>query len=347
MKALVLEGKMDLKVRDIDIEESMGPRDVEIAVHTVGVCGSDVHFYEFGRIGPFVVEKPMVLGHEASGIVRRVGEEVTDLKPGDCVCMEPGIPDPNSRATREGIYNLDPNVQFWSAPPTHGCLRTSLVHPDWLTFKLPENISCEEGAMVEPLAVGMHAVNKAQIRSGDIAVVLGAGTIGLMTTMSALAGGCSQVVLVDRLEPKLALGAKLGAVVPVNFEKEDVEEVVRRETGGWGAEIVFEASGNPQAVAQTLDLVAPGGRIALVGAPVEPSPIDVVKAQTKEATILPTFRYAHVYRRAVALMAAGKIDVKPLITDKYDFDDAVAAFDYALKPKPETVKIQINMGLKG
>ncbi len=347
MKAVVLERKGEINVREIDIDETMGPRDVEIAVHTVGVCGSDVHFYEFGRIGPFVVEEPMVLGHEASGVVTAVGAEVTDLAVGDRVCMEPGIPKPDSRASRAGMYNLDPDVRFWAAPPVHGCLRTSVVHPAWLTYKLPDRVSCEEGALVEPLAVGMHAATKAGIRPGDVAVVLGAGTIGLVTAMAALAGGCSEVILVDRLAGKLQLGASLGPVVPVNFETDDVAEAVARRTAGWGAEVVFEASGSPAAVAQTLDLVAPGGRVVLIGGPVEPAAIDVVKAQTKEATLLPIFRYANVYRRAVALMGAGKIDVKPLITDTYAMDDAVAAFDYALSPGSHTVKVQIRLADEG
>ena len=130
--------------------------------------------------------------------------------------MEPGIPDPNSRASRLGMYNLDPAVRFWATPPIHGILRTSVVHPADFTFKLPEGVSLAEGAMVEPLAVGMHAANKAQIRPGDVAVVTGAGTIGMMTVLAALAGGCSQVIVSDVLQPKLDLAATFGPVIPVN-----------------------------------------------------------------------------------------------------------------------------------
>ncbi len=343
MQALVLEGKGELNIRDIDIPERMGPDDVEIAVHTVGVCGSDAHLYEYGKIGPFVVDRPMVLGHEASGTVRRVGENVTGLAPGDRVCMEPGIPTPNSRATREGMYNLDPDVVFWAAPPVHGCLRPTVVHPASLVFKLPETVGCAEGALVEPLAVGMHAVNRAQVKPGDLGVVLGAGTIGLVTAMAALAGGCSRVVLVDRLQPKLELGATFGPVTPVNFETEDVGKVVADLSDGWGAEVVFEASGAPEAVKSTLDHVCPGGKVVFIGGPIEPVPMDIVKGQTKEVTMMTIFRYAHVYRRALALMGSGRIDVKPLITDTYPFAEAVEAFDYACDPRPESVKVQIVM----
>ena len=158
MKALVLEKKGDITIRDIDIDESMGPNDVKIAIHSVGVCGSDVHYYTHGAIGPFVVKEPMVLGHEASGTIMEVGKEVIDLKPGDRVCMEPGIPDPMSKASLRGMYNLDPSVVFWATPPVHGVTRPSVVHPARFTFKLPDNVSYGEGAMVEPLAVGMHGV---------------------------------------------------------------------------------------------------------------------------------------------------------------------------------------------
>src|SRR5215212_6315897 len=219
MQALVLEKTKHLSLRPIEVDEPMGARDVRIKIHTVGICGSDVHYYTHGRIGPFVVEAPMVLGHEASGTVMEVGSAVTNLKPGDRVCMEPGIPDPNSRATRMGMYNLDPAVRFWATPPVHGCLRPEVVHPAAFTFKVPENVSFAEGAMVEPLAVGMHAANKANIKPGDVALVIGAGPIGMVTALAALAGGCSRVVVADVQQPKLDLAARLGPITPVNVAK--------------------------------------------------------------------------------------------------------------------------------
>lgn len=178
MKALVLEKVGELSLRDIDLPLEVGPNDVRIEIHTVGICGSDVHYYTHGRIGPFVVEQPMVLGHEASGTVMEVGSNVKTLKPGDRVCMEPGIPNPISRASRLGLYNLDPEVVFWATPPVHGCLTSHVVHPAAFTFKLPSNVSFAEGAMIEPLAVGMQAAAKARITPGDTALVTGAGPIG-------------------------------------------------------------------------------------------------------------------------------------------------------------------------
>jgi len=283
----------------------------------------------------------MVLGHEASGTITEVGSAVTNLKHGDRVCMEPGVPDPNSKATRLGMYNLDPAVRFWATPPIHGVLRPSVVHPAAFTFKLPDNVSFAEGAMVEPLAVGMHAVNKAAVKPGDVAVVTGAGTIGMVTALAALAGGCSKIIMTDVVHEKLAKARSLGPIVPVNVAKEDALPVVMGETDDWGADIVFEASGNEKAVAQAFDLICPGGRVVYIGMPGGPVPIDIVAAQVKEARIETIFRYAHVYPRALALMESGKIDVKPLITESFDFAQSIEAFEYATHMRPTSVKAQI------
>lgn len=344
MQALVLERIGELALRDFPLAETVGPRDVRIAIHTVGVCGSDVHYYEHGRIGPFVVEAPMILGHEASGTIIEVGKEVTNLRVGDRVCMEPGIPDPTCRPARLGMYNLDPNVVFWATPPVHGVLRESVVHPADFTFRLPENVSYGEGAMVEPLAIGLHAANKAQIRPGDTAVVTGAGTIGMVTALAALAGGCSRVIMSDVVSPKLELAATLGPIMPVNVTETDLRQVVMDQTEGWGADIVFEASGSPQAAAGMFDLLCPAGRVVLIGMPPGPIAYDVVAAQLKEARVEHIFRYAHVYPRALALMGSGKLDLKPLITDVFPFARSIEAIEYALHMPPTSVKVQVVVG---
>lgn len=344
MEALVLEKRGDLSLREMSLEEPLGPRDVRIDIHTVGVCGSDVHYYTHGAIGPFVVKSPMILGHEGSGTVTEVGDEVEHLKPGDRVCMEPGVPDPRSRASREGMYNLDPSVRFWATPPIHGIMRPSVVHPADFTFKLPDTVSFGEGAMVEPVAVGMHAANKAAIKPGDVAVVIGAGTIGMVTALSALAGGCSSIIQLDVAQPKLDLAKGMGPIRPVNVTNEDPAAIIREATDGWGADIVFEASGSEKAAEGMFDYVCPGGRIVYIGMPVEPVKLDIVAAQAKEARIETIFRYAHVYPRVLALMGAGKLDVKPLITDTYSFEKSIEAYDYAANPSPESVKVQVEVG---
>jgi D-xylulose reductase len=343
MQALVLEKVGVLALREIEIDETMGPHDVRIAIRNVGICGSDVHYYGHGAIGSFVVREPMVLGHEAAGTVIEAGDQVSTLKPGDRVCMEPGIPDPNSKASRLGMYNLDPEVRFWATPPIHGVLRPTVVHPADFTFKLPDNVSHAEGAMVEPLAVGMHAANKAQIKPGDVAVVIGAGTIGLMTALAALAGGCSQIIISDVVQPKLDLAATLGPITPDNVTQQDLNAIVADVTSGWGTDIVFEASGNAQAAAGVFQLICPGGRVVLIGMPSGPIQYDVVAAQVKEARVEHIFRYAHVYPRALALMGSNKIDVKPMITDIFPFSEGIKAFEFAQQMPPESVKAQIAL----
>lgn len=343
MKALVLEEARRLSLRDIDLSLTVGPRDVKIRIHTVGVCGSDVHYFTHGRIGPFKVEKPMVLGHEASGTVVETGSEVTHLKVGDRVCMEPGVPQFDSPATMRGLYNLDPAVRFWATPPVHGCLTPYVVHPAAFTYRLPDNVSFAEGAIVEPLSIGLQAAKKAAMKPGDVAVVIGAGTIGAMTTLAALAGGASRVILADVVEEKLRHFAGNPAVVTVNAARQSLVDVVRQVTQDWGADVVFEASGNASVFETLLDLVCPGGCAVLVGMPPGPVALDVVAMQAKEVRLESVFRYANIFPRALALISSGMIDVNPFISRKFAFSQGVKAFEEAAAGHPEDVKIQIEM----
>ena len=341
MQALILEQTKELAIRNIVIDEPLGNRDVRIAIRNVGICGSDIHYFQHGRIGPFIVEEPMVLGHEASGEVLEVGAEVESLKPGDRVCMEPGIPNLHSRASLEGIYNLDPSVRFWATPPVHGCLRPEVVHPANFCFKLADNLSYSEGALVEPLATGMQAADKARIRPGDTAVVIGAGTIGIMTALAALAGGCSRVIIADLVPEKLTIAGNYNGIIPVNISQQSLVDVVRNLTSQWGAQIVFEASGNARAYDELLDLSCPGGCITLVGMPLEKIPLDIVSMQSKELRFESVFRYANQFPRALALMASGKLNLKPLVSAIFPFERAIEAFERAARVEPNDVKVQI------
>ncbi len=343
MRALVLERQRELSLRDIELPITPAAGEVKIKVHTVGICGSDVHYYTHGRIGPFVVDAPMVLGHEASGTVVEVGPGVGGLKVGDRVCMEPGIPDPNSRASKLGIYNVDPSVTFWATPPIHGCLTPYVVHPASFTYKLPDTVSFAEAAMVEPFAVGLQAASKARIAPGDLAVVIGAGPIGIMVALAALAGGCSRVIISDLQPQKLAVAGRYPGVATVDITRERLADVVARESDGWGADVVFEASGSPKAYQDIFALPRPGGRLVVVGMPVEPVDFDVVSAAAKEIRIETVFRYANVYDRAIAMIASSKVDLKPLISETFRFDESIAAFERAAEGRPGDVKLQIAM----
>ncbi len=343
MQALVLEEMNRLTLRDIDVVQVVGPRDVRIKVHTVGICGSDVHYYTHGKIGPFVVNAPMVLGHEASGTIVECGAEVTHLSVGDRVCMEPGIPDPTSRAAKLGIYNVDPAVTFWATPPVHGCLMPEVVHPAAFTYRLPDAVSFAEGAMVEPFAIGMQAALRARIQPGDTAVVTGAGPIGMMVALAALAGGCAKVIVADLAQPKLDIIAAYDGIEVVNIRNRPLADAVAEATDGWGADVVFECSGAAPAILGLPAIARPGGAVVLVGMPVDPVPVDIVGFQAKELRVETVFRYANVYDRAIALIASGKVDLKPLISATIPFGDAIAAFDRAVEARDTDVKLQLLM----
>ena len=343
-RALVLEKARDLSLRDIDLPTRLGPSDVRIRVGTVGICGSDVHYYTHGKIGPFVVEAPMVLGHEAAGTVIEIGEDVRHLAVGDRVAVEPGVPDFSSRASRLGLYNLDPGLTFWATPPVHGCLTPEVVHPAALCFKLPDSVSLAEGAMIEPLAVGVQAAAKARIAPGDTALVLGAGPIGILVALSALAGGASTVHLFDPMAEKLALAGRYDGIEPVLAGDGPLKEQILARTGGWGVDLLFECSGAAAAWRGIAETLRPGGAVIAVGMPVDPVAVDIVSLQLREARIETVFRYANVYDRAIAMLASGKLDVKPLITETFAFDQSIAAFERAAEGRPTDVKLQINLG---
>ncbi len=343
-RALVLEKKRELSLREIELPDQLGPDDVRVQIHTVGICGSDVHYYTHGRIGPFVVDAPMVLGHEASGVVTAVGSNVRHLQVGERVCMEPGIPDPTSRASKLGVYNVDPSVRFWATPPVHGCLTPEVIHPAAFTFALPDTVSFAEGAMIEPFAIGMQAVVKARMQPGDVCVVTGAGPIGLMVALAALAGGASEVLVSDLVEEKLAIAGRYAGITPVNVSRESLRDAVAKRCGqDWGADVVFEASGSPRVYDDVLACARPAGTIVLVGMPVEPVTFDIVSAQAKELRIETVFRYANVYDRAIDLIASGKVDLKPLISETFDFEQSIEAFERAASARPQDVKLQITL----
>ncbi len=344
MKALVLKGKNKLAIEDFSMDEPLTPEDVRIQIKEVGICGSDVHYYLHGRIGDFVVEKPMVLGHEASGVVLDVGGNVRHLKVGDRVCMEPGIPSPGSPAVFAGCYNLDPAVRFWATPPIHGCMRETVVHPGAFTFKLPDSVSLEEGALVEPVAIGVYSANTAGIQPGDIALVFGAGTIGIVTALAALASGCSKVVLVDVKEKKLEIVRKSFSenIICVNSATQSIEDAIS-PLSSEGVDVVFEASGSPAVIGSFVRYLRPNGRAVMIGMPAAPAPFDVVAAQAKEIRVMHIFRYRNIYPRTIKMIASGTLNVRPLITHFYDFKDAIKAFDFAAAMPDEAIKTMVRM----
>ncbi len=343
MKALVLNGPLDLELNNVPDPGAPGPGQVRVDIKSVGVCGSDVHYYEHGRIGDFVVNEPMVLGHEAAGVIEAVGEGVGSLAPGDVVAMEPGVPCGACRECRIGRYNLCKDVRFWATPPHDGVLAEFALHPAAMTYKLPAGMTADEGALMEPLAVGVHACNRGGVGPGCVVAVNGAGPIGCVTLMAALAYGASQVVVADVLPDRLERARELGAEMVVDAGSKSLAGAVMSLTGGRGADIGIECSGHPGGPQTLVDAAAPGGRVVLVGMGPQPTSLDIVAAMVKEVDLATVFRYAHNYPTAIDLTASGRIPVAQLVTDRFSLDEAVAAFKFARAARPGTCKVMIDV----
>lgn len=343
MKALVLNSPLDLAVRDVPDPGAPGPGEVRVRVESVGICGSDVHYYEHGRIGDFVLRAPMILGHEASGVVESVGDGVETMEPGDTVAMEPGVPCWDCRECMTGRYNLCKDVRFWATPPYDGVLAEHVVHPAALTFGLPDQMTTEEGALMEPLAVGVHACERGGVRPGCVVAVNGAGTIGCVTLLAALAYGASQVIVSDVVPDRLDRARDLGAAAVVDARSGSMSEAVMSATGGRGADVGVECSGHPDGPQTLVDASAPAGRVVLVGMGPQPTNIDTVAAMVKEVDFATVFRYANAYPTAIELTATGRVAVAQLVTDRFTFDEAVGAFEYARSPRPDTCKVMIGL----
>lgn len=313
--------------------------EVLIKVEYVGICGSDIHGFESG---PFIPPKDpnqkIGLGHECAGTVVSVGSKVKKFKAGDRVNIEPGVPCGTCRYCREGRYNICPDVDFMATQPNYrGALTNYLVHPESMTYHLPENVDTMEGALVEPAAVGMHAAAEAAVRPGDKIVILGAGCIGLMTLQACRAMGASEIVVVDIIEKRLAMAEKLGAAAVVNGMKENSEKRVKELLGDWGADIVFETAGSPKTAAQALNMVTRGGKIMIVGTISGDTPINFLKIN-REVKIQTVFRYANNYPMTIDAIASGRFDVKSMVTDIYPYEEVQRAFEESLSRKAEIIK---------
>ena len=304
----------------------IGPDDVLIKVQSVGVCGSDLHYYRSGAIGDFKVEFPFVLGHEAAGVVEDVGENVTTLKKGDRVCMEPGVPCMKCEECLSGHYNLCRDVRFWATPPYDGVLSEYICHPAAFTFKIPDNMSFTEGALVEPLAIGLHACNMGGVKLGQTVAIMGAGCIGLVTLLAAKAYGATRIIVGDVLDKRLDKARELGAIA-VNTKEEDVVAKVMELTEGRGADVCIDCAGFSATVDSCLSCAKPAGVVIIVG--LGQDRVDGFNTSimsTKELTVKSIFRYRNLYPTAINAIADGRIDVESIVSHRFTFDDTINAF---------------------
>lgn len=339
MKAAYLKEKMDIVIRDDQPIPEPSDDQVLIKMEYCGVCGSDVHFYREGKVGDTPAPADFILGHEVAGTIVKTGKNVTGLVPGDRVALEPGYTCGKCEFCKTGRYNLCPDVQFFAAPPVSGALMEYVVHPADMCFKLPDNVTTEEGALVEPLAVGMHAASQANVTLGNSVLILGGGCIGLVTLLAAKARGASQIVVVDLYEKRLNMARKLGASAVINAKEEDVAQRVDALFGRLGADIVFETAGSIHTIQETPYFVKPGGTICLVGMAAESMVnYNFNQIMMKEVTIKSVFRYRNLYPAAIAAIASGAIDVKQIVTHRFLFEEADLAFRTAVEHAQDEIK---------
>lgn len=323
------------------------PKEEEVLVklEAVGVCGSDLHFFEHGRIGDCVVEYPFVLGHEPAGVVVETGKKVTHLKVGDRVALEPGKTCGKCEFCRTGRYNLCPDVKFFATPSYDGVLSEYVAHEASLCFKLPENVDSVSGALIEPLAVGFHAVvNQARAHVGQSAVVFGAGCIGLVTLLALKYVGISSIYVVDILENRLKKAKELGAAEVINARDTDTVKKLYELTNGQGCDLAFETAGTQITAKQAIEGVKKGATVVLIGySSSGEMTLPMSLALDKEITFKTNFRYRHIYPMAIEAVASGKIPVKDIVTDYYHLEQAQECFMDCITNKAEIVKAVIQI----
>ena len=342
MKAARLYGLRDIRIDDIPTPV-IGSRQALVRIVSVGVCGSDVHYYTHGRIGRYVAEPPFILGHECAGEVVEVGAEVTNVKPGDLVAVEPGVPCGRCRHCRGGSYNLCRDVKFLAAPPYHGAFVEYLAHDADFLFPVPDGVSADEAAMCEPLSTGLQAARRANLQLGEKVFIAGMGPIGLANLQAFRAAGAGAVYVSDVAQERLDTAMKLGATAAFNARDEHLPDLLREATGGDGPDVVVEAAGSGTATAQSADIVRAGGRVVLIGlAPEANVPINMLDVIDKEIDIKGVFRYAGTYPAGLALIARGAVDVRSMVTARYSLDDTAQAMADVADRKPGIIKAVVT-----
>ncbi|XP_026325814.1 sorbitol dehydrogenase-like [Hyposmocoma kahamanoa] len=327
----VLYKTKDLKLAQTPIPQ-IADDEVLLRMDCVGICGSDVHYWQDGACGHFILNSPMIMGHEASGVVDKVGAKVKNLKAGDRVAIEPGVPCRYCEFCKTGRYHLCPDIVFCATPPVHGNLCRYYKHAADFCYKLPDHVSMEEGALLEPLSVGIHACRRGGVAAGDTVLVLGAGPIGLVTMLAAKAMGAAKILITDILPSRLEFAKQIGAdhtlLVTRESNEADLVKKVHELLGGH-PDISIDASGAQATVRLALLATKSGGVAVLVGMGSPELTVPLAGAVAREVDIRGIFRYVNEYPIALSLVASGKIDVKPLVTHHYTLEETLEAYEVA------------------
>lgn len=341
MNAAIMDEQLSISVKQIDIPV---PKENEalIKVYCIGICGSDVHYYEHGRIGRYVVQEPIILGHELAGEVVEVGKRVSNIAVGDRVAVEPGVTCGQCDYCKSGRYNLCPDVVFLATPPVNGAWAEYIVMPSDYLFKLPDSMSYEEGAMLEPLSVGFHAMMRGKVQPFDRVLITGLGPIGLLAGQAAKLFGVSEIYGTDVVPFRRQLAMEMGFTAALDPVKENVQERINELTKGSGVTLVVESSGNARAMADTIKLVRRGGRIVFVGLPADSViPMDMGQFIDGEIDAYGVFRYANTYPAAIQALQHSSLDIEKIVTHRFALTDTQAALEVARKEKDTSIKVMI------
>jgi L-iditol 2-dehydrogenase len=340
MKAAVLDQPLSIAVKDVSIPE---PKQNEalIKVYCIGVCGSDVHYYEHGKIGRYEVKEPIILGHELAGEVVKVGSDVTEVAVGDRVAVEPGVTCMKCKYCKAGRYNLCPDVVFMATPPVDGAWAEYVsVRSDFL-FKLPDEMTYEEGALLEPLSVGYHAMNRGNVKPNDRLFITGLGPIGLLAIQAAKMFGVTEIYASDIVPLRKKVAKEMGVTV-IDPIEEDVSAKLTEYTNGDGVDVIIETSGNRQVISNTIKQVNRGGRVVLVGLPTTSDiPIDIPHLIDSEIDVYGIFRYVNTYPAVIQTLSKSQFDLEKVITHKYALKDIKEAVEVARTVKDTSIKVMI------
>lgn len=343
MKVAVMHGRQNVTIESWE-KPDVKDDDVLVRIQTVGICGSDLHYYSEGKIGEMEVSTPFVLGHEAAGVIKAVGKNVNGLAVGDRVALEAGIPCGKCEYCRQGRYNICPDMHFLATPPVDGVFAEYVSYPAGWVFKLPEMMSSAEGTMIEPLSVGMHSAEMGEAALGDTAFVFGCGCIGLMTLLALKSRGVSEIYMCDVIPERMQKACELGAKKVFHAVQEDVVEELMKCTAGRGVDSVYEMSGAKSSLQMTVEVIKKGGIIVLAGLGAEMvMQFDFAKLIWNEVQIRTCFRYKNLYPKAIRAIVSGRIDVNPVISDVVKMDEVPEALMYHMENKAAITKMIVEM----
>ncbi|MBE0536347.1 MAG: alcohol dehydrogenase catalytic domain-containing protein [Phycisphaerae bacterium] len=344
MKAYALTGIRQMELHEIDNPVVKHDKDVLLKIEMVGVCGSDVHYYETGRIGSQVVEYPYIVGHECAATVVEVGRAVTHVKPGDPVVVDPAAWCDTCDQCRMGRENTCRNLSFLGTPGQGpGCLSEYILMPEKSCFPTHDAITLEQAVLCEPFAIGVYAVKRSPIARGAKIAILGSGPIGLSCLTAARAEGVDKIYITDRIAARLAVAAAAGAAWTGNPDTEDIVETIASKEPS-GIDIVYECAGQQEALNQGIDLLRPGGVLMIVGIPrAEQVSFSIDKIRRKEITIINVRRQNQCTQLAIDLLATRKACVDFMVTHRFAFDHSREAFDLVADYRDGVVKALIKV----